>query len=407
MKFELYTALRYLKSKKDNLFISKLLSISILTVALAIMVPIIVLSIVNGFHNSIKEKIIATNFEYRVRHRNNNFTQFKAVLKKIKSHPDVAFAIPFFESQGLIKKKGGDDTFYVTIKGFYNKDITINELFTKHVKIQASEPFYSQIEPDGYDPDDDDEADDNVEDDKFGSSIENNSVVLEVDKNTNILPNNVITLMDTDVEKEEDEKVCYSNRREEEKPIPFQIKDVKGIVIGAALTNNLKASKGDKIELLIPQGDLLYDANPDSMKTLKVTDIYSAGYAKFNKSLVFINFKAISEVFQFKNLPTDIGIHLKKGASASQFTSFLKNVIQKSHSDLILFNTLEESIFKDFDMEKNLMLFLLLFLVGSAFVTIYIAVRIVVLDKRVEIGILKAIGSKSKSIKTIFVVEGF
>ncbi len=425
MKFELYTALRYFKSKKDNLFISKLISISILTVAIAIMVPIIVLSIVNGFHNSIKEKIIATDFQFRVRHRNNNFTQFKDVLEKINSHPDVALAIPFFESQGLIKK-GGGNAYYVTVKGFYNKDITRNELFTKHVKIQASDNYFDRfkrvddddtvdddtVDDDTVDDDtvDDDTVDDDtVDDDTVDDDTvddEKESVVIQVEKYTG-LSKNIINLMGTDADLEDkDEKACYTNRKEKEKPVPFQIKDKAGIVIGAALAVNINASTGEEIELLIPQGDLLYDANPDSFKSLKLSNIYSVGYAKFNKSLVFINFEAINGVFQFKNLPTDIGIHLKKGVSPGRFASFLEDLVEKNHSDLIIFNILEESIFKDFAMEKNLMLALLLFLVGSAFITIYIAIRIVVLDKRVEIGILKAVGSKSKSIKGIFVLEG-
>ncbi len=73
---------------------------------------------------------------------------------------------------------------------------------------------------------------------------------------------------------------------------------------------------------------------------------------------------------------------------------------------LIVTNTFEEGIFKDFAQEKKLMTMLLLFLTISAFITIYISVHVVVIDKRKEIGILKTFGSMSQSIQSIFVLEG-
>ncbi len=331
MKYEVFTAIKYLRSKKDDLFISKLLSISILTVTLAITIPVVVLSVINGFHHEIKEKIIGGNFHIKIGHRFHHMSNYKDLLEKLRKHTDVALAVPFFEAEGVIKEQGTNKIRSVIVKGFHNKDLIKNNTFIKHFQIISPEK------------DDDPSKEKNI----------------------------------------------------------FKIDRVNGIVIGKALSRKLHTYIDDEIKILIPQGDI---SDPEeNIKTLKVTDLYSAGYAKFNLSLVFINFEAVQKIFELRNLPTNIGVNLIEGSSEYKFINQLK----KDYPDLLFTNIKEEGLFKDFNQEKKMMSLLLYFLIFTAFLTIYIALNVVVMDKRREIGVLKAIGSKIKSIQKIFVLEGF
>lgn len=342
MKFEIYTAYRYLKSKKDNLFISKLLAISMLTVTIAIMVPIIVLSIVNGFHNGIKEKIIGINFDYKIRHKYDNFQNHEEVLKDLKNLTEVTLAVPYFEREGLIQLSDGSDVKSVIVKSFKNEDLKNNNFFKKHFKIVKNK-------------------------DQPNYPIQSNHP--EFNK---------------DIQKD-----------------TFEINKLDTIFLGLALSKRLYARKGSTIDLLIPSGEIQFDLNPDNIKTLVAREIYSANYAKFNRSIVFIHHDAVHKIFGYKAQPTNIGFNLKSSASEKN----VRKVLSK-YPQLVLTNTLKEGLFKDFSQEKNLMMILLLFLVISAFITIYIAVHVVVMDKRREIGILKTMGAKTKNIQLIFVLEG-
>ncbi|MDH4127797.1 MAG: FtsX-like permease family protein, partial [Spirochaetota bacterium] len=377
MKFELYTALHYIKSRKDNSFVSRLLVISILTVTLAITVPIIVLSVINGFHSSIKDKIIASNFQLRIKHKYDNFDSYEHLLNELNKNPDVKLAVPFFEKLGLIRLDDGKPT-YVLVKSFKNKDILKNKIFLNNFKIITSK-----------------ESTNNLND----KSADWNS---DININKKKSPHKLLfkqTIKQTNKPNIHNEK--------EKKDIPFQINELDDIIIGDALIpetltrENIDFYVGNEVKILIPHGDSR-DIKPENIKTLKISNFYSAEYAKFNKMLVFIHFDAISKYFGFKQSPTDIGIYLKQDASVKNFIFNIKN----KYPDLYVINTSEEGLFKDFAQQKKLMIILLLFLVASAFVTIYIAVHVAVIDKRKDIGLLKTIGSKRRNIQLIFIFEG-
>ncbi len=369
MNFEIFISCRYLKSKKDNLFISKLLLISILTVTLAISIPIVVLSVINGFHQSIKEKVIGADFQYKLRDKYYHLNYYNEVLHKLRAMPNVELAIPFFESKGLISIDKGETIRFVTVKAFYNKDILLNHNFTKTFKIISKHSFFDYI-----------------------NKTEKDIKLKHFKK----LP----SLKGSDATKNLYQKDFKEYSIKKSNNSLFQIKKINGIVIGDALSRYINVYKGDKIKLLIPQGDIILDSDPENFKTLTVENFYSADYAKFNKSLIFINFKAIENVFGLNKIPTNIGINFKYGAYKAI------DLIKKEYPNLLVTNTLEEGIFKDFAQEKKMMKFLLYFLVLSAFLTIFIALHVVIMDKYKEIAILKAIGAKPKTIQLIFVFEG-
>ena len=56
--YELFIALRYLKSKNKNRFVSFISLISVIGIALAVAVLIIVLSVMNGFEYEVRNRIL-------------------------------------------------------------------------------------------------------------------------------------------------------------------------------------------------------------------------------------------------------------------------------------------------------------------------------------------------------------
>ena len=61
MPYELFVALRYLRAKRKSAFISIITFISTSGVALGVMALIIVLAVMTGFEEDLKEKILGTN----------------------------------------------------------------------------------------------------------------------------------------------------------------------------------------------------------------------------------------------------------------------------------------------------------------------------------------------------------
>lgn len=104
-KFEFFIALRYFRSKKGNRFISIISVISIVGVAIGVMALIVVLSVMNGFQNTIREKIINTGFHvYLTSYGKASLVyQYDDLIKKIKKQPSVQVATPFFKGQVIIR----------------------------------------------------------------------------------------------------------------------------------------------------------------------------------------------------------------------------------------------------------------------------------------------------------------
>ncbi len=61
MSYELFIGLRYLKAKRKQTFISVITFISILGITVGVTALIIVLSVMNGFEENLKEKILGIN----------------------------------------------------------------------------------------------------------------------------------------------------------------------------------------------------------------------------------------------------------------------------------------------------------------------------------------------------------
>ena len=61
MRYELFISLRYLKAKRKQIFISVITFLSMGGVGLGVMALVVVLSVMRGFEDDLKNKILGTN----------------------------------------------------------------------------------------------------------------------------------------------------------------------------------------------------------------------------------------------------------------------------------------------------------------------------------------------------------
>ena len=95
MKFEWFIASRYLRSRREQSFISIIGVISVVSVALGIAVVILVISVMNGFEHGLKEKFLANEAHVIVRSATGNFfTNYGETIKQIEAIEGVEAASP-------------------------------------------------------------------------------------------------------------------------------------------------------------------------------------------------------------------------------------------------------------------------------------------------------------------------
>lgn len=102
MPFELFICLRYLKAKRKSTFISIITFISTAGVTLGVMALIVVLAVMTGFEEDLKEKILGTNAHIVVIKNGAPMDDYNQVMEKLKGMKGVLAATPFIYNQVML-----------------------------------------------------------------------------------------------------------------------------------------------------------------------------------------------------------------------------------------------------------------------------------------------------------------
>ena len=101
LPFELLLALRYLRPKRT--FVSVITLISVLGVTLGVAVLIIVISVMSGFDQQLREKILGFNPHLKVFERNRSMKDYARVLGVVASNRQVKAVAPYVMEQVLVE----------------------------------------------------------------------------------------------------------------------------------------------------------------------------------------------------------------------------------------------------------------------------------------------------------------
>jgi lipoprotein-releasing system permease protein len=99
--FEWMVALRYLRARRKEGFISVIAGFSFIGITLGVMTLIIVMAVMNGFRQELFDKMLGLNGHVVV-HSLGEFTDYDEVAKRIRKVPGVKQAMPLVEGQVLV-----------------------------------------------------------------------------------------------------------------------------------------------------------------------------------------------------------------------------------------------------------------------------------------------------------------
>ncbi len=102
MSFEFFVSLRYLKAKRKQSFISIITFIAIGGVALGVTALIVVLAVMSGFENDLKNKILGLNAHVLVLSWDNQVENYTQLAGQVEKVPGVTGATPFILTQVLL-----------------------------------------------------------------------------------------------------------------------------------------------------------------------------------------------------------------------------------------------------------------------------------------------------------------
>ncbi|MDP2026289.1 lipoprotein-releasing ABC transporter permease subunit [Sulfuriferula sp.] len=100
--YELYIGLRYTRAKRRNHFISFISLISMLGIALGVAALIVVLSVMNGFQDELRSRILGVAAHIEISGFDNTLGDWQKVSAESLKTPEVEAAAPYVMGQGLL-----------------------------------------------------------------------------------------------------------------------------------------------------------------------------------------------------------------------------------------------------------------------------------------------------------------
>jgi len=101
-RFEVWIGNRYVRSRSRNSFVSLISAISMLGIAIAVLVLIVVMSVVNGFERELQDRLLAMTAHATIEHVDGELTSFEALRDTALRNERVSAAAPYIEGQALL-----------------------------------------------------------------------------------------------------------------------------------------------------------------------------------------------------------------------------------------------------------------------------------------------------------------
>ena len=183
----------------------------------------------------------------------------------------------------------------------------------------------------------------------------------------------------------------------------------RSIVLGAELARHITARAGDEINLLSITGGF---QNEEAGQVYRVSGIFRSGFYEYDLGWAFVNIDAALELSGEAALPV-LGIKLKNRWQDQKAIDEINSIIglmsipDSSAVSVRSWREYNRSFFGALRTEK-LMMFIL---VGLIFIVvglnIFQAQRRIVLERREEIGLLRALGASVPAVRLVFAWDGF
>jgi lipoprotein-releasing system permease protein len=142
-RFEWMLALRYLRARRKEGFVSVIAIFSFLGILLGVATLIVVMAVMNGFRNELLGKILGLDGHVIViRLDDADFPDYAAYAKKLAAAPTVKHVIPLIESQVMAstpKQSAG-----VKVRGISEEGLNALPLIAKNIKAGTLQGFDAQ-----------------------------------------------------------------------------------------------------------------------------------------------------------------------------------------------------------------------------------------------------------------------
>lgn len=186
-------------------------------------------------------------------------------------------------------------------------------------------------------------------------------------------------------------------------------KDFPKILIGLSLASSLRVSVGDTLTLVSPEGFenvLTLQSLPLSQQFI-VSGIYSSHNKEIDAVKIYCDLNISQQLLGYGKNIFGYEIRLKDINQTNSVKKELQKIIDKKSMDILTWFDLHKQLYSVMLIERWVAYTILSLIITVATFSIFGSLFMTVLEKKREIGVLKALGMSNNSILKIFLLEGF
>ncbi len=316
---------------RGNAFVSFITLLSVAGVVIGVMALIIVIAVMSGFENDIKQRILGVESHIVLFHHGGQITGYDKIVGQVEQMKPVVSALPFVMTQVMLRSASG-------VTGGILRGVDPERAAAS---IRIFEPFESLNE----------------------------------------------------------RLTCREQSTD-------NVGQPPGIILGKELAGRLRVGEGDIVYLVLSMGALSPVGHMPAVKRFEVTGIFEAGMHDFDSAFAFVHLAEAQRILHMEDAVSGIDIRVKDIYKARVIAENIVASLGGYPFYARDWMTMNQNLFAALKLEKVVMFIILTLIVLVAAFNIASSLVMIVMNKRKEIGILKAMGATGKSIRRIFVMQG-
>ncbi|TQK11268.1 lipoprotein-releasing ABC transporter permease subunit [Herbaspirillum sp. SJZ107] len=176
------------------------------------------------------------------------------------------------------------------------------------------------------------------------------------------------------------------------------------IVLGYVLARSLGVGVGDKVNMMLAQGQMTPAGIVPRSRLFTVAGIFEAGHYEFDSSMAFIHIQD-AERMERLDAPNGLRLRIADMHQAPQVAAQLKGQMS---GNLVMrdWSKLNANWFAAVQTEKRMMFIILTLIIAVAAFNLVSTLVMTVTDKQPDIAILRTLGASPQSIMKIFMIQG-
>ncbi len=178
-----------------------------------------------------------------------------------------------------------------------------------------------------------------------------------------------------------------------------------GIILGGELVKHLSTTVGEMIQVIIPLGTMTPMGMMPKMKRFRVAGIFHSGMYEYDNTMAYISLRSAQALFGMGEEVTGIQVKTNDVYNVKEIAREIRQKLGFSFwtRDWMEMN---RNLFSALRLEKIAMFILLVLIILVAAFNIISTLIMIVMEKHKDIAILKSMGTSSKAIMRIFMIEG-